>query len=856
MSRNPEKNLCNRNQSNHSARKLNAIALACAAFALSGITSTAVAQPTENPSSTSVINLPAQGLQETLNALSRQFGTGIGAETSLLQNKTVPALQGSYSLQQVLNTILPSNGLRAVRSGAAWTVVAAPTSNNSNNALPEVVVTAAPISAATEGTGSYTAQTVAAGGKMGESLREVPRSVSVITRQQLDDQRITSFNEALEQLPGVTLVPGSGIARDMYYTRGYEISQINVDGSPSRSFAGSTDNSGNTGMVKYDNIQLLRGPDGIFSGNGQPSGTINLTRKKPTDSLELKTSLSAGSWQNYYGDVDISSPLNAAGTVRGRLVVAHNDSEKFYDYAQQKKSTLYAIVDVAPAQGTLLSAGFSFDRNRGASDYGPSFPRFHDGTPLHLSPSYGSPKGSGSNDSDATNYFVTLEQELGSRWKAKANLSKTSTRGEPFSATYTGAVDPVTGEGSRLSYASAFFYDFDYDAADVTLNGSFDLLGRTHKLAFGADYQKGGFDGTYSGPTTGSNAINWNTFDPALGGAHPGLSEPSWIYQSYTRQAGLYGYGWFKLADPLAIVIGGRYASIKSASATRLATAAEVWNTSLDNDGVFTPYYSLIYDVNDQWSTYLTLANSYEDQSNYISSSLEPLGPTRGRSVELGVKGEFYEGRLNTNVTVYRTKRDNYRVSVGRDSNYGRGSANPGKNCCYSGDGKFLAQGVEFDVSGQLLPNLQINAGYTYDDNKTEYGDNDGKRYASHTPKHTFRLWSSYRLQGDFSGWKFGGGVKAQSSYFRSGDVNTWNPSGGENGNGAWDGPTQPFAFTESGRAIWNAFVDYQLNPQWALSLNVNNVFNKRYFASVGDINGGNMYGAPRSWLLTLRGSF
>lgn len=835
------------------------LGLALGTTAVTGVHAQAAPDTQEaNAAQTRAYDLPAGPLGRALSAFAAQSGVALSFDPALTQGLQAPALRGRFSPQQGFAQLLGGSGLQLTpRGDGSYTLQSAPA--GAASVLPAVAVAASALSGAaarlTENSGSYTATTVNAGAKLDETLREIPRSISVIARQQLDDQGITSFNEALEQLPGVTLVPGTGINRDAYYTRGYEITQINVDGSPSRGFASSTDNSANTGMAKYDNIQLLRGPDGLFSGNGQPSGSINLVRKRPTEQLQFKTVLSAGSWNNYYGEADLSTPLGANGTVRGRLVAAHHDSEKFYDHSRQRKTTLYGIVEADLSRDTLLSLGFSHDRNRGASDYGPSFPRYVNGKPLPLSRSYGLPAGAGYSDSTATNYFATLEHHFGSDWRARVNVSKTRTEGKPFVASYTGAVDPDSNEGSRLSYSSAYFYDFDYDAADVSVMGSFQWLGRQHRLAVGADYLKSAYDGAYAAPLTGSMPIDWDTFDPgAPQTAHPGLDAPSWIFKGYTRQMGAYAYGRFQLADPLALVAGGRYAAIKNPQAFYRTGTVSNWRTSLDNDGEFTPYYALVYDFAEHWTAYLTMAESYEDQSNYVNAAHHPLDTTRGRSHEFGVKGEFYEGRLNTNLTLYHTRRDNYRVSLGSDPAWSE--SNPGKNCCYAGDGKFLAQGVEFDISGQLTPNWQINAGYTYDDNKTDYGDNDGVRYASYTPKHIFRLWSSYRLHRALADWKVGGGVKAQSRFFRSGTVPTWNPTGGSDGDGAWDGPAQAFAFTEPGRAIWNAFVEYRVDRHWTAALNINNLFDKHYFASVGDTNGGNIYGEPRSIVLTLRGHF
>lgn len=141
----------------------------------------------------------------------------------------------------------------------------------------------------------------------------------------------------------------------------------------------------------------------------------------------------------------------------------------------------------------------------------------------------------------------------------------------------------------------------------------------------------------------------------------------------------------------------------------------------------------------------------------------------------------------------------------------------------------------------------------------TDYGASQGQRLSTAAPRQIFRAWSRYRLPaawGDWSRLAVGGGVRAQSSFYAAGTIRTWNPTGGTDGTGAWDGPNTPYSFTEPGRAVWGLFAEYRLDPRWSLTLNVNNVFDKTYFANVGTTASGNRYGEPRNVLLTLRGSF
>lgn len=711
--------------------------------------------------------------------------------------------------------------------------------------LPPVRVTARPLSGQTENTGLYSPGLVGAGAKTEQRLREIPRSISVLPRQQLDDQGITSLNEALEQLPGVTIEPNGQWSAESWYARGFEITNVLVDGSLIRE-KDAMDSSANASLAMYDNVQLLRGPDSLFSGNGEPSGSINLVRKRPLATLQTKVALSAGSWDNYRGEFDITGPLTAAGNIRGRFVTAYTDTDKFWDNAERRNYMLYGVVDFDLGSATTLSLGASKDRKTGSGrdSAPPGLPLYSNGKPLPLSRSTGSANYDYRN-SDAHDFFVRLEHAFSDDWKLKLNLSHTENSSDIRFAQYNGAVAPGKTTGTMLMVRAGDTTS-KANGLDVHLSGKFQWLDREHEVVVGADWLSTENENNRGPQRFANNSvqmpINWATFDPdnppALG---------AWVLQNpqkYEKERkGAYGYGKFQLYGPLKMILGGRYSSYEAKNWFRNPTELAQKN---DSSGTFTPYYALMLDVSKQWTAYLSMVESFEDQSDLYTADHSPLSEVTGRSWELGIKGELFDGALNTSLALYQTKRKNYAVKIYDDPSFDES----GLDCCYAGDGKFLSRGVEIDVSGALTPNLQINAGYTYDDNKTDYGASDGNRYATYTPKHTLRLWAAYRLSGAASGWRIGGGVKAQSDVFRSGTVKTYRPAQDD-----WNGPAVPYDFVSPGRAVWNAFASYRLNSKWNLTLNVNNVFDKKYFRSVGSTAMGNIYGEPRSVMLTLRGA-
>ncbi len=795
--------------------------------------------------------IPAGPLGPALSGFAASTGASISVEASLVAGKQTNGLQGAYTIYEGFSRLLEGSGLELVDEGNGNYSVRRPVAAQDNAVTLPAVTVQSQASNLTEGSDSYGAQAVNIGTKTAQSLREVPRSISVITRAQLDDQNIMSFNDAVEQLPGVTLSPADGWGGGGYSARGHTISSFLVDGSPSM---GKTegDFSLNTSMAKYDSIQFLHGPDGLFSGNGQPSGTINLVRKRPLDRFQFKTTMSAGSWQNYLGEVDVSTPITESGNVRGRFVAAYNDTHKFYDHAHRKNSTLYGVIGIDLTPRTNVNVGLSRDTRKGQGhDYATAFPRYTNGDLLPLPRSIGLPAFSYAN-TESDNVFAELDHAFNDDWRLHVNASTTRSTNSIFLPYYSGAVDPLTGTGSQI-----FRFTEPYDgkvrarSLDAHLSGKFTALERRHRVTLGADYLRTHNTGAISSVNgVGGTLIDWSTFDPGSMTEYT-VNAPASFRNNLNVQKGVYGYGDFQIQGALRLVLGGRYARYENIDARYRLTGVSTPTISR-NSGYFLPYYALVYDLSPNWTVYATHTRSYEDQSNRYDINHRSLEPTSGKSIEIGLKGEHWDGRLNTNITVYRTKRSNYAVKMDDDPSFDV----YGGSCCYSGDGKFLAQGVEMQISGMLLPGWQINGGYTFDDNKTKYGSDAGQRYSTALPKHTLRIWTSYRLQDRLAGLKIGGGVRVQSSFYKEGSVRSWNPTGGTDGLGAFDGPSTPYQFTDPGRAIWNAFAEYALDQHWKLAFNINNVFDKRYLQAVGSTSGGNHYGEPRNFGLTLRGQF
>ncbi|MDP0907497.1 TonB-dependent receptor plug domain-containing protein, partial [Klebsiella pneumoniae] len=184
---------------------------------------------------------------------------------------------------------------------------------------------------ATEGSGSLNGSMLTVGSKGATSVKDTPQSVSVITSEAMQQQGIRTLNDAMQKATGITVQQGANSREQQFYSRGFQITRASIDGGSPIDITGETNRnsrfSPSFDMSMFDHVEILRGADDLFNGFSTtgPGGTVNLVRKRPLDHYQLKYDGSAGSWDNYQNSLDLSSPLNDAGTLRARGVLTRKD---------------------------------------------------------------------------------------------------------------------------------------------------------------------------------------------------------------------------------------------------------------------------------------------------------------------------------------------------------------------------------------------------------------------------------------------------------------------------------------------------------------------------------------------------
>nr|WP_275253712.1 TonB-dependent siderophore receptor [Achromobacter xylosoxidans] len=649
-------------------------------------------------------------------------------------------------------------------------------------------------------------------GKLPLTVRETPQSITVIGQEQMRQQNLQSLDEVMRHATGITVRPYQQLTT-AYYARGFQVDSYEQDGVPvlmGNQAASPQD------MAVYERVEILRGANGLLHGAGNPAATVNLVRKRPQREFAFSGALSAGSWDRYRAEADLGGPLNASGSVRGRLVTAFEDRGYFYDVADQKSALFYGIGEVDLGPDTVLSAGLQYQRIRSTTNMA-GVPRYKDGGDIGLKRSTYLDAAWDRFNWNTTRVFADLEHRFGQGWSAKVSANYLTADSNLKYAGAYGAIDRQTGQGAALM-GGAYKFDNTQASVDAYVSGPVQLFGRRHELLLGGNAQRTTTE-QYTGQLLPALRVPVNVFDwDPRSVPEPGVGPYTSPGETRARQQGVYGMGRFSLADPLTLVLGGRMSWWnQDAPASRQRIDPE-----------FTPYGGLIVDLDRQWSLYGSYAEVFQPQTQ-LTRDGQGLDPVTGTNYEAGIKGELMDGALNVSLAVFQIRQKN------------RAQQDPawpcvGQNCYYVAGGEVRSRGFEAEASGNITPYWTVAAGYTFNTSKyltdTQAG---GQPFASFTPRHIFRLWTNYALPTMQRRLSVGGGLQVQSGYST------------ESG---------PVTLRQGGYALVDLRLAYRVDKHLTAALNVNNVFDRGYYQSLSGTAWNNRYGEPRNLMLTLRAEY
>ncbi len=792
------------------------------AFALSiflGLGATPLyAQAQEAPVS---ISIAAQPLDTALEKLGEQAGLQIFYRPDTVRGLNAPNVSGSLTVDDALRRLLAGTGVEFRRTGRN---VSLSRPEPGDTAQLEPIRVQGRLDGTTEGTGSYTTRSMSTATGLDLSLRETPQSVTVLTRQRMNDEGLVTISDAIAATPGLVLNKRAG-ERHSFYARGFQIGNITYDGLPT-----SLDNSyyGSeillSDLAAYDRVEVVRGAAGLMSGAGNPSAAVNLVRKRPTKETQISLTGNVGSWNHYGLQGDVSGGLNEADTLRARAVASWQDSDSFQDVASGRRKILYLVAEADLSQRTLLNLGVSHQENDNTATWG-GLPASADGHDLGLSRStyLGNAWDRWNKRSDTL--FSSLEHRFDSGWKL--HMAATRINAKLLIDASNAMLNPGTGLYDQ--FMGEYHYTDKQNSYGLQVSGPFRFLGREHELVLGANRRDGSFDGYGGGVDTftGMDIHNWT---PSVI-AKPEVNLDDWFTRSADRQRSIYATTRISLADPLKLIVGGRFDWYDFQGQTQWSDDDYTVNRNL------TKYAGLIYDIDAHHSVYLSYTDIFKPQ-NYYDTASNLLSPVVGKNYEIGIKGEYFDGRLNASAAVFRIDQENLAMPLADQTVC---PSYPAQSC-YEPAGLVRSQGLDLELQGGLTPNWQIGAGYTYVDKvirKNADPAREGMRADTYLPKHQFKLFTLYRFSNEWLNgrWRVGGSLNWQSETYQE---------------------STNFRFTQKAYAVVGLVAGYEVGKHLDVQLNINNLFDKTYYEglSTGPTSSTAVYGAPRNFMLTSKYTF
>ncbi|WP_339463300.1 TonB-dependent siderophore receptor [Pseudomonas sp. EA_105y_Pfl2_R69] len=646
---------------------------------------------------------------------------------------------------------------------------------------------------------SYKAAPSSAATKLELTPRQTPQSISTISGAQLRDFKLSSVNDALKYTTGIQ-VQEVETDRTYYSARGFDITNFQYDGIGVPFVYGNVEGDLDTAI--FERVEVIRGANGLMSGTGNPSATINFVRKRPTLAPQARVDLTAGSWDKRRIDVDVSGALSESGNVRGRAVYANENKDSYLDRYSREKNIFHGVIEVDLDDSTLFTLGHTLQKSDANSPMWGALPlNFSDGSATDYSRSTSTSADWAYWDVQENRSFAELAHNFANGWQAKAVLTHVEKKADSSLFYVYGTPDRDTGLG-LFSYPSEYQEKNKQLIADLYASGPFALAGREHELVVGGSWSK-------------SELEDMSWYDSSTGTALPPLEDWSGSYPRPLNDAGtdgsdftdrmqsVYSAARWSLSDSLSLITGVRVVDVDS-DGSNYGTSK---STSYNNEVV--PYAGLIYDLNEQYSVYASYTEIFDPQTKQDVSG-NRLAPVEGVNYEAGIKAELLDDKVNLSLAVFRTEQDNVAAVAGMNAG----------TVFYKGEEGITSEGYEVEVSGELLQGLQATAGYTFVDIR----DAEDKHAVTYSPKHMLRASSTYRIPG-LEQLKVGASM-------------------------SWQDDIRNGIAEQDAYALVNLMASYEIDRNWTVSANLNNLTDEKYLTSLYWTQA--YYGAPRNASMTV----
>lgn len=686
----------------------------------------------------------------------------------------------------------------------------------------------------------------ASSAKYTEKLLDTAQTVQVIKKELFEQQGAVTLTEALRNTPGVGAFflgeNGNTNTGDAIFMRGFDTSgSIFVDGARD---IGSISRD----TFNLEQIDVLKGPAGTDTGRGSPTGSINLVSKKANLTGGRSGSILGGTDAQKRATVDVNTVLNAERGIALRLnAMAQDSGAPGRDVVDNKRWAVapslgfglngptrvyldYLHVD----QDNVPDGGVPTIGLPGYTSPDPTRPFIGSAAPVDPHNFYGS-------DSDfdkvkanmatirvehefsptmrlsnVSRYGRTKQDYLLTAWLASAGNFKTPVEGDPSTWTVARSTRTVKdAENKILTNQTVLTTDFSTGSVAHTLVSGLEFVNET-QVTYGRT-GLGSMDPAKLYRPDPSQPVSGQTL-ARTGAFNEGDVDTQSLFVFDTMK---FGERWIFNGGVRVDRFRGAYDAVALSNNALVTTRFNVAKTLVNGKA------SLLYKPSADSSVYGMVASSKQPpganftvSGNANSAQNPAYDPQATRTYELGGKLDLLRQKLALSAALFRTDVKN---EVEQDP----------VDLQWYQTGHKRVQGVELGMTGALSGNWLVSAGYLYMDTSVEAGraiTASGENSLTYTPKSSFTLWTAYDVTPDF---KIGGGARFSDELRRGTDGAVGTPK-----------------YTQS-YWVFDAMASYRLTPNVDLRLNVYNIADERYVASINKSGYRYTPGAPRSASLT-----
>ncbi|MDV6319440.1 TonB-dependent siderophore receptor [Chromohalobacter sp. HP20-39] len=612
--------------------------------------------------------------------------------------------------------------------------------------------------------------------KVAAPLAETPRSVSSVSREELDERNVQSLDESFRYRSGVL--------------SGHYGADNNTDWLKVRGFGHSTYQDGlriyRTGYYQWtpepyglERVEVFKGPSSILYGEAPPGGLINAVSKRPTAEKRGEIEIQAGNRQHRQFAFDTSGPVTESGDVRYRMVGLYKERDGDLDGTYNKRYYFAPSLEWDISDDTQLTVLASFQKDDGVpvNPFKTPYGTIQD-TPFgKVDPetNYGAP-GYDKDEHTQTAIGYEFKHQLSDTWKFEQNFRYSRLDLDLRSTYVFSKVGERTASRGHLQRNG----EIDSFTIDNKMIGKWYTEHTENTLLLGVGYQDLSLDGKEYDNFNYGNPVD--IFDPhssSMSVPDSALSDR----QIDKEQLGFYVQDQLRIDNRWVLLGGVRYdqADTKNRAPGR-TERADVGQTSWSGGVMYLGDHGV--------NPYLSYTESFEPIAS-VDGSGRLYEPREGKQWELGVKvaPPGWDGYVSA--AVFDLKQNNSLVA----------SSDGGTQ---EQSGKQKSQGIEIEGVGYLTDQLQLTAAYTYTD-----ADKENGQPKDLIPRHQASAWLDYNFEGTaLNGLKVGAGIRYVGE-----------SSGGD-------------TITVPSYTVADAMASYDLNSHWTAQVNVNNFTDEEYVAS------------------------